>query len=119
TRRLRPEHFAQHLKQAGGALAPLYVIAGDEPLPVIETGAALRAAARADGYTERRTVVMDARGDWNGLAGNAGSASLLGERRLLEIRLPTGKPGKTGADVLTRMAQQAADGVDAETLIVV
>lgn len=118
TRTLRPEQFASHLKQAGTQLANLYIVAGDEPLLVIETVDALRAAARAAGYTDRTATVMDARSDWNTLASSAGSGSLFGERRLLEIRLPTGKPGKTGGEVLIRMARQAAEGADTDTLTV-
>ncbi len=119
TKTLRPEQFTAGLKKPGSSLAPLYIIAGDEPLLVIETADALRAAARHAGYTDRNSVVMDARSDWNTLAASAGSGSLFGERRLLEIRLPGGKPGKLGGDVLIRMAQQAADIRDAETLTVV
>lgn len=119
TSSLRPEQFTSHLKHAGNTLAGLYIIAGDEPLLVIEAVDALRAAAREAGYSDRSATVMDARSDWNALASNAGSASLFGERRLLEIRLPSGKPGKTGGDVLTRLAKQAADGQDSDTLTVV
>lgn len=119
TRPLRADQFAAGLKRSGSSLEPLYIIAGDEPLLVIETADTLRAAARAAGYTDRTSVVMDARSDWNALAASAGSGSLFGERRLLEIRLPGGKPGKQGGDVLIRIAQQAAEAVDAETLTVV
>ncbi|GAA5236125.1 DNA polymerase III subunit delta [Verticiella sediminum] len=117
-RKLRAEQFAAHLRQAGAALAPLYVIAGDEPLLVIEAGDALRAAARTAGYIDRRSVVMDARSDWQALAAGAGSASLFGDKPLLEIRLPTGKPGKSGSDVLVHMARQAPE-LQGQTLTVV
>jgi len=115
---LRPEQFGSHLAKAGPALAALYVIAGDEPLLVIEAGDALRAAARQAGFTDRRSLLMDARSDWNALAGNASSGSLFGDKQLLEVRLPTGKPGKVGGDVLIRLAQQAEQGVD-DTLTVI
>lgn len=118
TRALRPEQLIAQLKK-GSALASLYVIAGDEPLLVIETGDAVRNAARAAGYTDRTSLVMDARSDWNTLAGSAGTGSLFGERRLLEIRLPTGKPGKTGGDALTRMAQEAGNTNDPDVITVV
>ncbi len=115
---LRPEQFGAHLAKAGDGLASLYLIAGDEPLLVIEAGDALRHAAREAGFTDRRSLLMDARSDWNTLAGNASSASLFGDKQLLEIRLPTGKPGKVGGDVLIRMAEQARAG-NADTLTVI
>ena len=62
---------------------------------------------------------MDARSDWSALTSSAGSGSLFGERRLLEVRLPTGRPGKTGGDALTRLAEDAEQASDSDTLIVV
>jgi len=119
TRPLRPEQFIASLGKPGSALGPLYIIAGDEPLLVIETADALRAAARAAGYTDRTAVVMDARSDWNALAADAGSGSLFGDRRLLEIRLPGGKPGKVGGDVLASMAKQAGESAGMDTITAV
>jgi DNA polymerase-3 subunit delta len=103
---LRPEQLTAHL-QRGGELEPLYTVTGDEPLLVIEAGDALRIAARTAGYTERETVVADARNDWSALLGASQSISLFGDRRLLELKIPTGKPGKTGGEVLVRLAEQA------------
>lgn len=80
---------------------------GDEPLLVIEACDALRLAARTAGYTERETVVADARSDWNALLSASQSISLFGDRRLLELKIPTGKPGKTGGEVIARLAKQA------------
>lgn len=118
TRTLTPEQLASHLKQAR-ELAPLYVLAGDEPLLVIEAGDGIRAAARAAGYTERTSLVMDARSDWSALTAGTSSASLFGERRLLEVRLPTGKPGKTGSDALIRLAEEIGQVPQGDTLAVV
>jgi len=78
---------------------------------------ALRAAARAAGHTERTTLVMDARADWSAPLAALQTLSLFGDKRLLEIKLPTGKPGKTGADVLTKLAEQLTG--DAEDSIAV
>ena len=116
---LDADRFAGYLQRAGNALAPLYTISGDEPLLVTEAMDALRAAARAAGYTERTTLVMDARSDWSAVTAATQTISLFGERRILELKIPTGKPGKTGADTLVRLAQQACAGGDTQTLMVV
>lgn len=104
---LRPEQLADHVRRAGTSLEPLYTITGDEPLLVIEAGDLLRRACREAGYTERDTVVADARSDWSALLGSTQSISLFGDRRLLELKIPTGKPGKSGGDVIARLAKQA------------
>jgi len=113
------DRLADHLQRAGQRLAPLYTVSGDEPLLVTEAVDALRAAARAAGYTDRTAMVMDARSDWSAVTAATQSVSLFGDRRVLEIKLPTGKPGKTGADTLARLAAQAATQPDPDTLVVV
>jgi DNA polymerase III subunit delta len=92
-----PAHLAK-------GLAPLYVLHGAEPLLVIEAGDAIRAAARGAGYSERTLLQFEARSDWSQLAAAAGTMSLFGDLRVLDIRLPTGKPGKQGAEALQRLA---------------
>lgn len=84
-------------------LRPAYLIAGPEPLRVLEAADAVRAAARKQGIGERE--VFEAEGnqrepDWNALAGAFRAPSLFASRRLLELRLPSGKPGKEGAEVI-------------------
>jgi DNA polymerase-3 subunit delta len=116
---LDADRFADHLQRSGARLAPLYTVSGDEPLLVTETMDALRAAARAAGYTERTSMVMDARSDWSAVLAATQSVSLFGDRRILELKIPTGKPGKTGADTLTRLAEQAQSQSDADTILVV
>lgn len=87
-------------------LRPLYVIHGDEPLLAQEAADMLRAAARAAGYTERSVhTVAGAHYDWSGLIGEAQALSLFADRRLIEIRIPSGKPGKEGSEALQRYAQ--------------
>ncbi|MVW80224.1 DNA polymerase III subunit delta [Bordetella sp. 02P26C-1] len=116
---LDADRLIDHLQRAGQHLAPLYTVSGDEPLLVVEAGDALRHAARQAGYTERTSLVMDARSDWSAVFAATQSVSLFGDKRLLEIKLPTGKPGKTGAETLGKLATQAAAQADPDTLIVV
>ncbi|GAB4354539.1 MAG: DNA polymerase III subunit delta [Immundisolibacter sp.] len=85
---LNPEQLASAL---GGTLAPLYLLAGEEPLLVVEAADAVRAAARRAGFTERVVYEVERGFDWSVLRGEAASLSLFAERRLLELRLGNGK----------------------------
>ncbi|UCE88143.1 MAG: DNA polymerase III subunit delta, partial [Pseudomonadota bacterium] len=102
--------FEQFLKQAGSGapLAQVYVVSGDEPLQSGEACEALRAAAREQGYSERKVMHVERGFDWQQLAAEADALSLFAERRLIELRMPTGKPGDTGAKALRAYAQRPA-----------
>lgn len=93
-----------------GRLPPFCTVAGDEILLVNEAADALRAKATQAGCTERNHWVLDARSDWSVALASARNTSLFGDLRLLELSLPSGKPGKTGADTLQQLADQAAAG---------
>ncbi len=101
--------FEQQL--AGGQLAPVYLIASSEPLLLLEAGDALRARARELGYAEREVFDADARFDWGQLEASFGMMSLFSSRRMIEVRLPTGKPGKEGGEVIERYAKSPAPDV--------
>ncbi|KQZ59912.1 MULTISPECIES: DNA polymerase III subunit delta [unclassified Lysobacter] len=99
---LKPEQLAAQV--ASEPLRPAYLIAGPEPLRVLEAADAVRAAARQQGIAERE--VFEAEGnqrepDWNALEASFRAPSLFASRRLVELRLPTGKPGKDGAEVIS------------------
>jgi DNA polymerase-3 subunit delta len=108
---LKAEALAGHLasRAKSGALARVYTVAGDEPLLAIEAQDAIRAAARAAGYAEREVLHAHADWDWSKLAGRARSLSLFAKRRIIEIRLPSGKPGTAGAEALREYARTVAD----------
>ena len=90
-------------------LRSLYVLHGDEPLQQQEAADAIRAAARAQGYTERSSyTVMGAHFDWSGVLAAGGSLSLFADKQILEIRIPSGKPGKDGGEALQQLAAQLA-----------
>jgi DNA polymerase-3 subunit delta len=94
---LKPEQLDTHLKKQ---LAPVYFVSGDEPLRVMEAADAVRAAARAQGYDEREVLTVQPGFDWYSLQSEAGNLSLFSERRIIDLRLPTGKPGREGAQAL-------------------
>lgn len=99
---LRLEQLSAHLQRQ---LASLYFISGDEPLQLSEAADAVRAKARDEGYSERVVMEVEAGFDWQQLLAEAAAPSLFAERRLLELRLPGGKPGREGGKVLEAYAR--------------
>ena len=85
-------------------LAALYVVTGDEPLAAQEAADAIRTAARAAGHTERTVHTVQGKYNWQGLFASGDTLSLFAERRLTEIRIPSGKPGVDGAKALETYA---------------
>ena len=85
-------------------LAPVYLLAGEELL-VLEAADALRARARALGYGEREVLDVESGFDWNDLDRAAAGMSLFASHRLIDLRLPTGKPGREGGKALTAFAE--------------
>jgi len=95
-----------------GELAPVYLVAGDEPLLLQEACDALRARARALGFAEREVLDVEGKFDWNQLARAAASMSLFSARRLIELRVPTGLIGKEGSAAIVEWCKApAADTV--------
>jgi len=89
--------------QVAKGLAPIYFVCGDEPLLVGETIDAIRAAARQQGYDERESYSADARFDWAALRAGLNNMSLFASRKIVEIRLTTGKPGQKGGAAITEL----------------
>jgi DNA polymerase-3 subunit delta len=112
---LAPAQLSQHLQRG---LRSLYTLHGDEPLLLQEAADAIRAAARAQGHTERSVfTVAGAHFDWGGVLAAGGSLSLFADKQLLELRIPSGKPGKDGSAALQRIAESAA-GNDSTLVLV-
>ena len=107
-----PGHLAQGLR-------PLYTLHGDEPLQLQEAADAIRAAARAAGFTERSVfTVQGAHFDWSAVLAAGSALSLFADKQIIELRIPSGKPGgKEGAAALAQLAQQAAQAQEVLTLV--
>ena len=105
---VRPEQLPAHLERG---LKRVYLVSGDEPLQFNEALDAVREAARGLGFSER--TVLDAEGSfgWSRLAEAVASLSLFAERRLIELRLPSGRPGAEGARALAAFAAEPGDDV--------
>ena len=107
--------LAAHLHKG---LRPLYTLYGDEPLQQQEAADAIRAAARAAGHTERSVhTVQGAHFDWSAVLAAGGSLSLFADKQLVELRIPSGKPGKDGSAALQQLAAHAAQDEHTLTLV--
>jgi DNA polymerase III subunit delta len=109
---IRGGDLAAHL---AAALAPAYAIHGDEPLLALEAADAVRAAARRRGFAERVVLEPGRHFDWRELGHAAASLSLFGGRKLIELRLPAGKPGAQGGAAIAAHLERR----DTETLLLV
>jgi DNA polymerase-3 subunit delta len=103
---LRPEELNGPLAHT---LAPLYVIWGDEPLAMLEAEDAIRAAALKSGH-ERSVFTVQGKFDWSVIFGHADNLSLFAQNKLVEIRIPSGKPGIDGSAALARYANALPAG---------
>ncbi|MBS7777832.1 DNA polymerase III subunit delta [Acidovorax sp. CCYZU-2555] len=102
----------------GKGLRSLYTLHGDEPLQQQEAADAIRAAARAAGYSERSShTVAGAHFDWSAVLAAGGSLSLFADKQILEIRIPSGKPGKDGSQALQQLAESAQGNDSTLTLV--
>ena len=100
-------------------LRSLFTLHGDEALLVQEAADAIRAEARSQGFTERSVhVVSGAHFDWSEVLAAGGSMSLFADKQLLEIRIPTGKPGKEGSPMIQQLAQTAEGNDSTLTLFI-
>ena len=106
---LRVDQLGSHLQKG---IRSLYTVWGDEPLLAQEACDELRLAARHAGHTERAVhTVSGAHFNWSGLLGAAQAMSLFADKQLIEIRIPSGKPGKDGSEALQRYCQTLNDDV--------
>ena len=115
---IKSDAFHMHLTALAKeqhSFKPLYIFSGDEPLLMMEAIDALRALARTGGFTEREVLVQDRYFDWAALINAGQTMSLFGDKRFVELRMPTGKPGRDGAESLKHFAEQinnTGNGVD-------
>ena len=103
--KVKPEQLANHLQ---GQLAPVYLVFGEEPLLVQEACDSIRAGARAQGFSQRELFHAETGFDWNQLLTEANSLSLFADKKILELRIPTGKPGDKGSKALLEYCASAS-----------
>jgi len=108
---VRAEALDAHLEKS---LASLYVIASDEHLLAMEAADRIRKKARSTGFSEREVLVVDRYFKWGELTSTQQSMSLFGDKKLIELRIPTGKPGKEGGQALQDYAANCAAAATAD-----
>ncbi len=114
---VRAEALDAHLEKS---LASLYVIASDEHLLAMEAADRIRKKARSTGFSEREVLIVDRYFKWGELTSTQQSMSLFGDKKLIELRIPTGKPGKEGGQALQDYAANCAAAATAdETLTLI
>src|SRR3954469_18195894 len=109
---IRGDDLVRHLSRK---IEPLYLVHGDEPLLALEAGDQIRAAARRAGCEEREVLVAEQSFRWDAFVAANANLSLFGSRKLVDLRIPNGKPGVEGAKVLEAYA--ANPNTDNITLI--
>jgi len=90
-------------------LAPVYLLSGDEPLQLGEAADSVRSTARQAGYSSRQIMEVGPRFDWNQLAQEANSMSLFAEQKIIDLRIPSGKPGRDGSAALSAYCKRIPD----------
>jgi len=106
--KLFPDKLDAHLARQS---APVYLLHGDEPYQMMQLGDKLREYARAQGFDERQVLIANEEADWSAFREAADSLSLFAEKRIIELRLPTGKPGRTGGEVLRQYCANPPEDV--------
>lgn len=96
--KIRPDQLYNHLQKD---IASVYLLSGDEPQQLLESADTIRHSARSHGYEERQVMEAATNFDWNTLAAEAASMSLFAQRRILELRIPSGKPGRDGSTAIS------------------
>ncbi len=105
--RLKPEQLETALKKR---IQPVYLVAGDEPLQAGEAADAIRAAVKQAGFQQREVLTVDNdRFNWGVLSETAASLSIFADKKLIDLRLPSAKPGKDGGKALADYCQSASD----------
>ncbi len=100
--KLKPEAVADHLKRE---IAPVYLLSGDEPLLLNELADQVRGALKQHGFVERTVLTAEVGFRWSGLSAEGAALSLFAEKRIVDLRLPTGKPGREGGQALAEWCE--------------
>ncbi len=112
---LAPNQLDAHLQKG---LKSLYVLHGDEPLLIQEAADAIRSFARTQGFTERSShTVAGAHFYWSEVLAAGGSLSLFADKQIVELRIPSGKPGKEGSTAIQHLAEQSRGNDSTLTMV--
>ena len=107
---LAPDQLDAHLAKT---LAPLYAVTGTEELRALEAADTIRACAKAAGFTDRKIYSAGAYFDWGQIKADLSGMSLFGDKPLIDLRIPSGKPGTEGGaalDAIAALTKTTGDG---------
>ena len=109
--KVKPEQLHSHLQNSlqNKELSPIYIISGDEPLLIQEAADGIRSAARKLGFSEREIFDVDARFDWNNVFNETNALSLFADKKILELRIASGKPGDKGSKAICELCENLND----------
>ncbi len=109
--KIKPDQLKSYLQKSlqTKQLSPIFIISGDEPLLSQEAADAVRSTARQLEFTERETFDIDARFDWNLVFNETNSLSLFSDKKILELRITSGKPGDKGSKALCELCENLND----------
>ena len=109
--KIKPDQLKSYLQKSlqTKQLSPIFIISGDEPLLSQEAADAVRSTARQLEFTERETFDIDARFDWNLVFNETNSLSLFSDKKILELRITSGKPGDKGSRALCELCENLND----------
>jgi DNA polymerase-3 subunit delta len=109
--KIKPEQLSSFLQKGlqTNQLPSVFVVSGEEPLLSQEATDDIRSAARQLGYNERETFDIDGRFDWNQVFNETNSLSLFADKKILELRIPNGKPGDKGSKALCELCENLND----------
>jgi DNA polymerase-3 subunit delta len=109
--KIKPDQLTSYLQKSlqTKELAPIFIISGDEPLLSQEAADSIRSAARQLNFTERETFDIDARFDWNLVFNETNALSLFADKKILELRIPNGKPGEKGSKALCELCENISE----------
>jgi DNA polymerase-3 subunit delta len=109
--KIKPDQLKSHLQKSlqTKKLSPIFIVSGDEPLLSQEAADAVRSAARQLEFTERETFDIDARFDWNLVFNETNTLSLFSDKKILELRITSGKPGDKGSKALCELCENPND----------
>ena len=105
--KIQANQLSLHLKKS---LAPCYLVTGDEHLLVAEALDAIRETARERGFDSRELHIATTGFDWPQLAASTSNLSLFATQRIIELRLPTGKPGRAGGQAIVELVEKNVSG---------
>lgn len=116
--RIRYDGFTAYLQKLGNRVDPFYCVMGEELLLRNETVDAIRHHCRQLGFSERISLVLDANGPWHKIQENLQNTSLFAEQKILEITIPSGKPGRVGGAALIQLAEQVQQGQTSDVTVI-